>query len=54
MRPCKILGPGRTKTFHVKHFGTIGPRNRTNHSADHHESLGEAARIGGVMRRAVA
>jgi hypothetical protein len=23
VRPCKILGLNRTKTFHVKHFGTI-------------------------------
>ena len=23
MRFCKVFGPNRTKSFHVKHFGTI-------------------------------
>jgi hypothetical protein len=31
-RQCKIFGPNRTKTFHVKHFGKIDPRKR---AADH-------------------
>src|SRR5208283_497408 len=29
LRPCKVLGPNRTKTFHVKHFCPIGQPNRT-------------------------
>jgi hypothetical protein len=29
MRLCKVFGPNRTKSFHVKHFGTILRWNRT-------------------------
>ena len=28
-RPCKVLARDVTKTFHVKHFCPIEPRNRT-------------------------
>jgi hypothetical protein len=27
---CKVFGPNRTKMFHVKHFGTVHRKNRTN------------------------
>jgi hypothetical protein len=29
MRPCKVLAPNRTKTFHVKQFCPIEPPNRS-------------------------
>jgi hypothetical protein len=47
--------------FHVKRFGTIGGTGKWLQlvglgwrSADRHKTLGEAPRIGGIMRRAVA
>jgi hypothetical protein len=70
MRPCKVLGPYRTKVFHVKRFCPIERLNRSipdamevspvcgivvaSSSVKRHQAFGIAPRIGGIMRRALA